>query len=189
MDENSLQLVLLVLIGVVYAVVAVVKKIDKWIQTHRFPRDMREPGPASPAAPSEAPSRPPSRGETPAPRPRDVARDLMRELERAFGGVTVEEAPSAPPIPVPPPPPPGRPAATPVPVEPRDDVWPRSQDGAPSVARRRSVSGGSRTEGTAQVQRRQLGHLAALRSRDDLRRGVLVHEILGPPKSLRRHSR
>jgi hypothetical protein len=186
MDDNTIQLVLAVLIGVGYAVAAAVKKIDRWIQTNRLPREARErqsaPRPDSRSVPVERESSQSSTGEKPAPKPHAAPRDLMRELERAFGVVIEEEEPAAPPVPIP------VPAPKPPPPDAREGRA-RDEQGVSSAVQRRAAPtavSAARGRNAIRVRQRGVGHLAILRDRDDLRRGILAREILGPPKALRR---
>ena len=185
-NDNIIQLIVFILIGVGYAVVAVIKKMDKWIQVHRMPQ---------PRAPEQGPPLPrPGQPHPPAERDqrKNLATTLMEELQKAL--VEARGEPEAPPPPVAPPPPPGRAPAASYASEPRG----ATQSAATSHRKRRNVAGirqtrtgeritasGIRMMEAASVERARLGHLAVLRSAADIRNGIVLHEILGPPRALR----
>jgi hypothetical protein len=180
MDEApSINMILMVLIGVVYGIGAVIKKIDRWIQVHRMPREMRpgqeQPAPPPPETPDPRETEPQAAAQ---PTPSEAGAILMRELQKALG--VPEQAQQKPEQPVSPP-------EKKLPVE---QPPKRAEHAAPAIRRttdgRRITSTGIVVEEAARVVEKDMSHLAILRTPEDLKRAVLLHEILSPPRSLRR---
>jgi len=188
-DTPPIQMIVMVLIGVVYAIGTVIKKIDRWIQVHRMPPDMRlgQEQPAPSAAPPRTPEpREMERRPGPAaqPKPAEAGAILMRELQRALGvpetAQQAQEAAPKPPSPVPEASPAAEPPSRAEGAERLTSAIRRTAD------RRRITSTGIVVEEAARVTQRDMSHLALLRNPEDLKRAVLLHEILSPPRSLRR---
>jgi hypothetical protein len=73
------------------------------------------------------------------------------------------------------------PVRTPTPPEVSGHVIQVAADG------RRLTSSGIEIQTTAVIQETRFDHLAVLRSPEDIQKAVLLHEILSPPVSMRRH--
>jgi hypothetical protein len=76
---------------------------------------------------------------------------------------------------------PVRPERMPAPPEVSGHVIQVAADG------RRLTSSGIEIQTTAVIQETRFDHLAVLRSPEDIQKAVLLHEILSPPVSMRRH--
>ena len=187
-DDNTVKMIVAILIGVGYAIVTVVKKIDRWIQTHRIPHPpQQESSPVSP--PRSVPTRP-SAPEQPRPaqqQPQTPWELLRGELEKAFGGA-IEDEERQETFSMP------RPAPRPRPVPERIVVQEESEGPRFSV-RGRTESLALKTTPQmpgvrkATLHHGNLSHLAVLRSPEDMKRAMVIHEILAPPKALRPRAR
>jgi hypothetical protein len=175
-DSSLVQVIIVVVISIAYGVWGALRKINQWIQTHRLPQSEREnlSAPAPQAGASSTLTR-----ETAREGPRDLRTTLLEELEKAFRGVeqSMQEAaaPPSPPRPVPTPPPPHRTA----------EEAPLERAVRPGTGARHLAAGGVEIHETAFVKRSRLDHLAALRSPEDMKRAMLLHEILSSPRALR----
>ncbi|HUT25958.1 MAG TPA: hypothetical protein VM492_16605 [Sumerlaeia bacterium] len=172
-DSSFVQVIIVIVITLAYGVWGAVRKIDRWIQTHRLPQSER--GRVS-APVREVKASATSTRETMREAPRDLRTTLLEELEKAFRGVEepVQEAAARPSPPRPAPTPP------PLPEEAPPERAVRLDKGG-----KRLTSTGIEIQATASVRRSRLDHLAALRSPEDMKRAILLHEILSPPRAVR----
>lgn len=169
MDDQTIQVIIGLLIGAGYLIVTIVKKVDRWIQTHRVPPEYRQ------QQQSSEQSRP-ARGE-PSPRPMpDLGTLLRRELEKVLRGG--EEEPASPVYAAPPKP-------KPMPAAPA----PSRSRALPGLAGPRQAAALMQTAAAskeAMISRKGTGHLTAIRSFADAKRAIIMHEILQPPLAMRR---
>lgn len=169
-NDELVKVIIWVAIAVVYAIVAIARKANKWIEEHRVPTARPEETPYRPIrpAPPVAP-----RPETPTTLP-ELVETLMGEQRPkrpeqrvARETPTVREMRYPRPKPV-------VPVAAPKPAAPR-----QMPPMAPVQPALRAA--------TAAVHHRAFDHLRALGSKADLKRAILLHEILSPPVAMRRH--
>ncbi|MFP4580432.1 MAG: hypothetical protein ACLFQ6_06870 [Candidatus Sumerlaeia bacterium] len=224
-EMPNLQIILGILIGLAYAIAAVVKKINMWINENRM--KVNRPAPPKPRA-EEDPSRQsyrqiqqqrdvqrpqsgdrardlepqsPKKGKAPAPqKSKDIGQMLMQELERALGNIPVEEEVEVPrnvekaarqqEYAPPPPPMRKRKAKAKDRVRTKPEMT-RRKGMHTSTRRQRSYAKTSATPRPSmshlrtEFDDRAMNHLAVLRTPEDLRRGIVLSEILSPPRALR----
>ena len=187
-SPDVVQLIIILLVVFGSAIATLLRRLDRWIQEHRFPPGERPAGAASrPSVPEPAPK--PTVEEEEAEEPATV---LMRELERAL--LDRERPHPAPPRAEPPPiaPLPGHLAPRPSDevVLARRAAVVRAVDEAaaplPSVRPQPAAAPPTAVYGAASVSRHRYGHLAQLHSPADLRKAIVLTEILGPPACYRR---
>jgi hypothetical protein len=168
-DDQLVQVIIAILIVVVSVIVSIVKRADRWIQVHRFPPEMRERSKSQTGRPAPA-SAPPEKRERPT-----LQTILMREMQKALRApeAEAEQAPVLRPAPQP----------RPIPVAaPRREPSSLVRPWVPSTVSPRATQAAA----APALRRRHLGHLAVLHSREDIKRAVLLQEILLPPLALRR---
>jgi len=165
MEDNGgiAQLIVFIVVGVLYGIATILKKVNEWVNRKRM---------MSPQGGASRESRPPQQ-ETQPPR---TARDLLGDLERTLTGQTETEEPGQAPFYAPPP-------ASQAPTLSRRETRTSAAPSFP-MAEESEWTRPARSK-AARVNRAQVGHLAVLRTAQDLRQGILMREILGPPVSLR----
>lgn len=189
-DVVQLIIALLVVFGT--AIAALLRRLDRWIQAHRFPQPDSRPGEegsgSSPGAPPPASQRPVIEEEE-AEDPQTV---LMRELERALLGAERRRlaAPHGAEGELPPPTrsSTGSFASGPSPAEQSAMAPPPPAAATRQPATLPAPSRAPRTmpQTAASVSRRRFAHLALLHSPTDLRNALVLSEILGKPACYRR---
>lgn len=183
-DGGIVQVIIFALIVFGSVIASIIKKVNRWIEVHRKPRDMRpvQPGQAqapAPTLPAGGAAEPQPGGGAAAPA-KSTRAVLREELGKALSGMGAaetpeEEAPAAP--------------APRLPAAASAERESKSLMQGPAL---RTTASGQRVSASgivmqdvAEVKRVDRGHLAVLQSAADLRRAVLFQVILSPPVSAR----
>jgi hypothetical protein len=198
-DTDTGRIIVFVIIAIVYGISAVVKKFRRWSEENKArQRQMRLPEEITDRMPTQVPRE----------SPQDLPGSLLGELERKLRdfqeGLPRQETqqprearlPSPNSFPQTQASPQAQPQRQSQPQpQPQRAATQRQRIGAgsrmvsrpaiPSVspAMQRSIIAGREV---AAVRHRHLGHLAVLRDSEDIRRGIVLNEILSPPLASRR---